>query len=188
MPEIKFSEWLIILSTLAGPVLAVQTQKLVERVSERRRGKLRLFYALMSTRAARLSPEHVQALNMIDLEFFGSRILSFRYQSRAERNVVAAWREYQVHLNQAVPESEGPMWNERGYEYFVSLLAVMAVALDFDFDRAQLKTGYSPVAHGEQDALDRKTRVGLAAVLSGEAPLKVAVNHVETSPFPDKVR
>ena len=69
MPEMKFSEVLTILAVILGPILAVQAQKAIERWRERRNRKLWVFKTLMATRGSRLSPNHVQALNMIDLEF-----------------------------------------------------------------------------------------------------------------------
>ena len=65
------SDWLTIIAILLAPVFAVQVQKWVEHLRERRGKKLGVFQALMATRGARLSPEHVRALNMIDLEFSG---------------------------------------------------------------------------------------------------------------------
>jgi cytochrome bd-type quinol oxidase subunit 1 len=64
-------DWLIVASTLLGPILAVQAQKWVEVFRERRGRKLWVVQQLMATRAARVSAEHVQALNMIDLVFYG---------------------------------------------------------------------------------------------------------------------
>jgi len=58
----QVSEILIVCATVVGPILAVQAQKAVERARERRGRKAWLFHSLMATRAARVSPEHVQAL------------------------------------------------------------------------------------------------------------------------------
>lgn len=43
MPKLKTAEWLIIFATVAGPILAVQAQKFIERMRETRQRKLRLF-------------------------------------------------------------------------------------------------------------------------------------------------
>lgn len=45
------------MATLCGPVLAVQAQKLVERIRENQQRKLKLFYTLMATRGAGVAPE-----------------------------------------------------------------------------------------------------------------------------------
>src|SRR5258708_33709175 len=52
-------EWWIVLATLGGPVLAVQTQKFIERASENRRQKLAIFATLMANRATRLNDDYI---------------------------------------------------------------------------------------------------------------------------------
>jgi hypothetical protein len=75
-------------ATVAGPILAVQAQKWVERATERRRARRSIFHALMSNRATRLSDDFVRALNLIDLEFSPGK-LGVRAKDRA---VIDAWR------------------------------------------------------------------------------------------------
>jgi hypothetical protein len=84
-PPLEAKDWLLILATIAGPILAVQAHKWVERLREGRNRKLRLFERLMATRAARLSAEHVQALNMIDLVFYGSCFFDIHRRSKTEQ-------------------------------------------------------------------------------------------------------
>jgi hypothetical protein len=88
--SIRIAEWLLITATVAGPILAVQAQKLVERLTEARNRKLWIFYTLMATRAARAAPEHVQALNAIDL--------AFRSDKPKEKAIREAWGLYLDHL------------------------------------------------------------------------------------------
>lgn len=42
-------EWWVVLATLAGPIVAVQTQKWIERATENRLRKYAIFNALMVT-------------------------------------------------------------------------------------------------------------------------------------------
>ncbi|MDO3406572.1 hypothetical protein QWI28_19100 [Citrobacter freundii] len=62
-----------IAATVISPLLAIQTQKFIERYSQKKSLKIDIFKHLMATRSqsARLSSEHVRALNMIDLAFYG---------------------------------------------------------------------------------------------------------------------
>jgi len=185
MPKLKIAEWLIILATIAGPVLAVQAQKLVERVRETRQRKLRLFYTLMATRAARISPEHVQALNMIDMEFYGRKVFGFRFQNPKEQALVESWRIYQDHLNhlaQNAAQDAIQVWSARGDELFTELLNKTSLALGYDFDRVQLKRGiYYPRAHGEQENAQLIIRDSLVKILSGEKPLPMSVTSFPVS-------
>ncbi|MEG6016919.1 DUF6680 family protein [Enterobacter hormaechei] len=88
-------------AVIVGPVLAVQIQKTLEQFRERKQSRLSIFRTLMSTRAQRLHREHVQALNMIDLEFYGRKlpIIRIRYQTKKEQTVTHAWKSYNSHLN-----------------------------------------------------------------------------------------
>lgn len=78
-------EWWIALATLAGPVIAVQTQKWVERATDTRRRKRYIFETMMANRATRLADEHVKAVNMIDLAFLPKGI-----NAKRNREVLAA--------------------------------------------------------------------------------------------------
>jgi len=75
------SDWVMIGAVLLAPLVAVQVQKWLERWREESERKKQIFKRLMATRATRLDPSHVTALNMIDLEF-------------EEKAVLERWREY----------------------------------------------------------------------------------------------
>ena len=177
------SDQLIILATVLGPILAVQAQKAVEAFREKRQRKLWVFHTLMATRAARLSPEHVQALNMIDLAFYGQRILGIKHRSKQEQSVLDSWREYLDQLTTKFDDGEGQHWQARGDELFVNILHAIASDVDFTFDRVQLKKGvYSPVAHGKLEEEQDKIRRLAIEVLSGETPLTMNVASFPVDP------
>ncbi len=159
----KFSDWVMVTAIILGPILAVQVEKLVEVHRERKRARLGVFHALMRTRAARVSPEHVEALNAIDLVF------------RKDKKVREAWKVYFDHLN-AVNEKDIDAWVQRGDDYFVDLLAEMAPVLKYDFDKVQLRRGiYAPRAHGEAELDSIVIRRSLADILSGKRAIPVYV-------------
>lgn len=183
MVAIETRDWFIILATLLGPILAVQAQKAVERFRDIRGRKLWVFQTLMATRAARLSTEHVQALNMIDIVFYGSRRLLGR-RSASEQRVVDAWKEYHDHLNTKFDDAHVSLWNTQGEEIFVNLLFAVSQDVGYKFDRVQLKKGaYSPVAHGALEQQQNAIRQLAIAVLSGERALKMEVTDL---PFDQK--
>jgi hypothetical protein len=65
----QIQDWLIIVATLVGPIVAVQVTRHLDKQKETRDRKLIIFKTLMATRQYNLSMEHVQSLNSIDLEF-----------------------------------------------------------------------------------------------------------------------
>src|SRR6266700_612523 len=104
---------LIIVTLFTGPVAAVQAEKWLERRHASRKGKDYVFRTLMATRAAKVSPEHVQALNMIDLEFYG------RGKNRRVRD---AWKAYLDHLNSQYDKDNFSIWDIKREELFIDLL------------------------------------------------------------------
>lgn len=162
------AETLTILALIGGPIAAVQIQKRLDVLREERGRKLWIFKTLMATRAATVSAEHVQALNMIDLEFHGERY----------RAVTGAWRTYLDHLNSYPKDDEKrqPLWAERNIELLASLLMVMGKTLGYDFDEVHVKKGiYFPQAHGDIDLENRLIRRGLVRLLFGDSALKMNV-------------
>ena len=93
-------EWWIVLATLGGPVIAVQTQKFIELASENRRQKYWVFTALMANRATRLNDEYVRALNLIDLVFLP------RWWKPQNRKIIEAWKTLFGELNNPPPVDE----------------------------------------------------------------------------------
>jgi hypothetical protein len=160
---------LVVAATILGPILAVQAQKMVERLREARERKLRVFYSLMGTRAARTSPEHVQSLNLIDLLF----------RRKGEKPIIDAWEVYREHLNQDVEKmtpSQMEAWTSRSSDLFIDVMYAMSVALGYHFTKPQLQRGiYTPRAHNIADIEQQAIRHGAAMVLSGNQPIKMEV-------------
>jgi hypothetical protein len=175
MDGITISDGLLIAATIAGPVLAVQAQKFIERFSESRRRKLHIFYTLMSTRATRIANEHVQALNLIELEFNKGW---YRKRSK-EQAIIDAWRLHLDNLNQPADENDPASvktWSDRTEGSFVELMYSMSQALGFDFDRVQLKRGmYYSRGQAELELAQRAVVHSLAKVLTGQQPIGMNV-------------
>jgi hypothetical protein len=179
----RIGDWAIVVATLMGPVLAVQAQKWIERARERGARKSQIFLSLMATRQARLSPEHVRSLNMIDLAFYGSETRVRPIRTKTEQAVIDSWREYLDGLNTPDPPeaaAKAAFYASRD-ELFINLLASMAKERRLAFDRVQLKRGaYTPIAHGQIEELQATVLLGAAGVLSGNAPIKIAPFAVNT--------
>ena len=117
--EIK--DWITSAAVVLGPILAVQAQKVVEKIRDKRERLLRIFKSLMTTRAERVSREHVQALNMIYVDFYGSKFWRFKWQNSKDASVTNAWKIYNAHLND---KSYGSIdaWAKHGDDLFTTFL------------------------------------------------------------------
>ena len=157
----------VVIATVMGPILAVQAQKYLERHRDQKRAKDSIFRVLMATRASRLMQEHVQALNGIELAFYGG--------GEKEKKVREAWNAYHNHLNdKSYQPDRNAEWEVRQIDLFIDLLHEMAVCLGYDFDKTHLKSSwYSPQAHGTIEQELNTIRGGLAEILTGKRPLPV---------------
>jgi hypothetical protein len=174
-------EWWIVLATLSGPVLAVQTQKFIERATERRNTRLQIFRALMANRATRLADDFVKALNLIDLVF-----LPNWWSRRADKAVISAWRsffdELSHHPGPNADSAANISWTLRCDDGLVELLRAMSYALGYTFTKEELRRGiYNPQGNVDRDQALLAILQGLRNVLSGTDSLRMAVTSFPVS-------
>ena len=168
------ADWLMIIAVLLAPLVAVQVQKALERYREDRTRKLNVFKTLMATRAATVSPQHVQALNMIDLEFHAEKY----------KGTTDAWKTYLDHLGHYPKDDEKqqPAWGERRVDLLSKLLREMGKSLGYVFDEVHIKRGiYAPEAHAQFETEEQLIRNGLVRLLHGQSHLKMDVTSFPVS-------
>ncbi|MGC8774403.1 MAG: DUF6680 family protein [Chlorobaculum sp.] len=174
---VKITDSVMIIAVLSGPLIAVQLTRYLDDRKEVRGRKLWVYKTLMATRAYTLSPQHVEALNRIDLEFSES--------NKHEKKVLGYWRQYLDLLgDRNIPEEQ---WGVKRVELLVELLYQMGLALGYDHDKTQLKNGtYSPVAHGRIEEQQEAIRQGVMEVLQGKRviPMIVTNLHLDSPPLP----
>jgi hypothetical protein len=163
--------WLAI-STIAavilGPILAVQADKYLQTLRDRKTRKAWIFRELMVTRSTTLSPRHVEALNGIQMEFAGD--------NKREREVIDAWQLYLTNLNDR-GEPQAQIWAAR-VELLHELLHKMAISLKYThFNKARIKNeGYIPQYFADIEKENNELRKSAAEVFSGRERLKVEVH------------
>ncbi|MCD4780092.1 MAG: hypothetical protein K8S27_06030 [Candidatus Omnitrophica bacterium] len=175
------SDWLAILAIITAPILAVQVQKIIETVKEIKNKKMQIFKALMATRATPLYSAHVEALNMIDIEFY------------KEKKVVEAWKLLHDNFANYPKDPKAPDFEARlascgdkSNELLTELLYEMSKVLGYKFDKVLLKRGcYTPKGHGDFQLEQDFIRRGLVQVFLGNQAIPISVTeikHVENSP------
>jgi len=175
-------DWIAVFAVIAGPILAVQAQKYIEVFRERKQQRLSIFKALMSTRAERLHREHVRALNMIDIEFYGRRVFRVRFQTPKEKSVTNAWKNYNDHLNIKASYSSEELWIKDADTLFTKLLYNMSVALGYDYDEVQLKRDcYRPEAHANVEKIQWDVLTGFADILNWKRSFPMMVTNLPIS-------
>lgn len=181
---ISLEGWLTLAAIVAGPIVALWLQRIVERRRRVFDRKLTIFKELMATRATKLSVRHVEALNAIEVEFAASKDAS-------GKAVFLKWREYLDHMNKtAGPNPEAAVlkvWADEGNKILVDLLHLMSKAVGLNYDKVSLANSiYYPKGHGDLEdeqaklrrllveLLDNKRAIG-AHVFTGATPLQMTV-------------
>lgn len=193
-PMLTLNETLTILAILAAPIVAIQVQKWLERRRETREQKLRVFRTLMATRATKLSPAYVEALNMIDLTFTAKKEKAVRDRWKEcldkfanapkvpdTQNVDAAdpAKASKVQAEYARYEAELKSWGVDLDDRLADLMHEMGKSLGYEYDKVHIKRGvYIPKEHTDIELDQRAIRQGLVQLLWFRRPLPLEVTSV----------
>jgi len=169
----------MIIAVLLAPFTAVHVEKFLERKRNKKDRKLNIFKTLMATRGKILDPRHVEALNMIDLEFEG------------EKAVTDAWKAYLDHLinmpkypttedkkdeaaDKTLYDAEMSTWGNERENCLAGLLVTMGQSLEYNFDKTHIKRSvYSPKGLVDDANEQQFLRQALIELLMGRLTLKV---------------
>ena len=172
---------LMTIAVILAPLVALRVEKYLEKNVDKKERKLNIFKTLMATRGNALDPRHVEALNMIDMEFYD------------HKDVTDSWKEYLDHLIHwpTPPDLEGKsdeIKRDKQNEYkanlessgkkreslLAELLVTMAKALNYSFDKTYIKRSiYSPQGHADIENEQNRLRRASIDLLEGRLPLPV---------------
>jgi hypothetical protein len=142
----------------------IQRELDARRDGDKRRREI--FRTIWATRGfpGRLQYGHVQALNVIGIEFEG------------DSTVIEAWKEYLGMLNEREPTDEAvkqQFYRERDQK-FMTLVYTMSKALRYKLTRLEIeKLYYAPIAHGTWAEQETVLREGVTRLFKGETSLPV---------------
>jgi hypothetical protein len=164
-----------ILAIIVGPILAVVIDRVQQRWTGKRSRRLEIFRDLMRTRRARLDAVHVNALNLVDLEFYG------------RRKVMAAYRDYVANLSLPLPRPEDlDRFLQHRDDLLIALLHVMGRELGYRYDKQDLaRLSYGPSAWFNDLNTQRENMALLNEVLRGLRALPItAMQPPGNNPYP----
>ena len=168
IPNPTWFDWLTVAAIVAGPVLALLTQRILDGIREKRERRVRLFLTLMSTRATPLAPDHINALNSIDVIFGGNR----------DQPIREAWHTVLSHI---VTDASKSDWNEKYADLKVDLFREIGKRVGYNFSTDYLKRQiYYPIYYGEMEKDQLQIRKALTNIL-GDDGLKIKVVGIEPS-------
>jgi len=163
--KLSIADGIMIIAVLLAPLLALQAQRLLDSRRDAKGRKLWIFRTLMGTRGAKLAPDHVQALNLIDLEFTENKHEPIREKWKVYLDHLGALRE----LSQEQKQEQLTTWTSKGDDLLAELLQAMGAALRFKYDLVHIKRAiYSPQGYADIEFENQIIRRQLMAVLSGK--------------------
>jgi hypothetical protein len=171
---LKVSEWIMIVAILVGPILAVITQFIWQKIRQKRDAKLWVFSTLMSLRGSPLAADFVRAANSIDVIFFKNTKVRDR------------WKSVLTYLSsdEYKPENFTQQAFDKFRDLLAELLSEMAKDLGYGYDHTHFKNkAWTPRWYGMADEENVKVRQGLVAALEGRGSLNVTVR-VDQPPAP----
>src|SRR2546426_6488477 len=153
------AEILTIIAILLSPLFALRVSDRLADLKDKKQRRFRVYRTLMASRATRLAPDHVEALNLIDVEFHGS--------DKKSKAVLNAWKAYLDHLN-TEREPNTAVWDSKKDDLFVDLLYEMSRHVGYDFDKTHIRrTSHYPMGHGHLEIHQDIIRKALPAILQG---------------------
>jgi len=171
----QFRDWLNVailvvtaIAIVVGPIVAVRLTLRLETLRERLRRKYQTFHALMRTRRVALSPEHVSALNGIQIEFHD------------DEKVIAAYKRYIDNLGgPALPPGSDEKMIKRFVDdrddAFNNMMFEIGKHLGFSLDKRELvKYSYAPQGWVNAEAEQNAVRQLALELLQGKRPLPIS--------------
>lgn len=165
------SDWLVVIAILSAPIIAIRIQTILENRNVKKERQMKLFRTLMKTRATPLSYSHVEALNVIGIEF------------HKKNKIIEAWKlllDNFEHYPQDTADQDYKTKLEassrKSVELLTDLLYEMAKELKYDFDKVHLKRGaYIPKGHAEMEMEQFIIRKYLLDLFSGKTPMPIKI-------------
>jgi hypothetical protein len=131
----------IIVATFMGPIFAVLVTLWREGRNELLKRRSFIFRTLMATRRIAISREHVDALNLIEVDFYGMM------------PVQNAYTAYIGHLRTTHPDDQ--VWGNTRQDLLAKLLHELSLAMRMPIGEIDLRNGgYSPRAWENRDHLE----------------------------------
>jgi hypothetical protein len=163
---LKPSEWIMIAAIIIGPILAVVTQLVWQKLRQKRDQKLWVFNNLMIHRHVPLNLDFVKAANFIDVAFYKNQKVRERWKTVLAYLCSDAYK----------PENYTPAAYEKFRDLLAELLTEMAKDVGYSFDFTHIKeNAWHPSLHGQEFEENIKLRKALLGLVEGRSSLNVVV-------------
>ena len=162
-----------IVAILVGPSIAVWITRKIDDERAAKARKMDIFRTLMQTRGMPTQPEHVGALNLVEVEFSN------------HKDVIDRWKEYFEHLNTRPPQIPDDLnaFGKNRETLLTMLISEIGKTLGFEITQLDILRGnYVPSGWWTVDDEQRLLRRGLLDVISGKVPIPIKIHENDTPP------
>jgi Family of unknown function (DUF6680) len=170
---------LTIIAIFSGPILAVIVTRFIDHRRLKQTRRLEVFRTLMRTRRMRLNPDHVGALNLVEIEFY------------SEKAVIDSWKAYWNHLHPVLPPNQTEVQQMQLIRdrdaLLTKLLHAMAKSLRIDIEQLDiLEGGYAPQGWLDDEMTEKQLRALTLDILSGRRGIPVMPFNppLQNNPYP----
>jgi hypothetical protein len=166
--------WAVVLATFFGPIAALIITFVRDGRSQKYNRRIYVFRVLMATRKIGISNDHVNALNLIEVDFYKCK------------KVEAAWKSYLEHLNSIVQldnEAAATAWGETKERRLAELLFQIAQVLKFDISALDMfKGGYAPQGWAHKESRQNEMLDFVHGLAEGTVQFPIWLNGVTQQP------
>lgn len=128
-----FYEYMTLGAVALSPTIAILVGRYLEDRRKHSDRRFEILKTLIATRSSRLDPEHVRALNLIDIEFSGN--------SKMEQEIRDKWQLYRQHLRTTRSPSNTSTWDQRTSDLLHDLLYSISQRLGYKLSRSGIESG-----------------------------------------------
>ena len=167
--------WITTAAIVVGPVVAVLVARWLNVSSDTTQRQRAVYRSLMATRRMPLSPQRVEALNVVDVEFAKNKTVLKKFKAlNAVYNDLARWTSTDADVLTQV--------NQDTEDKFADLLSEMGKALGYPYESLDLmRGGYYPKAFETVERQQFDARELFASLGRGERALPVIVLEPKTT-------
>ena len=145
-------------AVLTAPAIALWAQRKMDRDRAAQERKQAIFKALWVNRKRPFYLARIDALNMVDIEF---------YKNKQVRD---AWRNLFAHYSNPHPGLNDELLGQQREELFTALLAEMGKVVGYEFGTAEIRdNSYVPALHGRIEEMEIETRNRVLDLLKSDA-------------------
>ena len=176
------NDWLTILAIFLGPIVAVSVTLFFDYRRNQRSRHMSIFNTLMRTRRTPIAPEHVGALNLVEIEFYKNPSIVTALKNLFSHFGTEHARNADERVGNDMSLEEVARRNdafslrlfEERQRLLAKLLHAMAKKLGFNLEQLEIfEGGYTPQGWSNDQLEERALRKMLSETFEGKRCLQV---------------